>query len=87
MALKSFLNIIPIMFYYLIESFFIAIFVGVAWKYILQPQFAIELSYLHWVFIIWIVKVILFDPIKIAAGLSNQIIVKNNEEEVKTEES
>ena len=79
--LKSLLMIIPIMFYYLIESFFIGLFVSVGWKFILQPQFDIQLSYLTWVIIIWIVKVILFDPIKIAAVFKNQIIVKEKEEQ------
>lgn len=79
--LKSLLMIIPIMFYYLIESFFIGLFVSVGWKFILQPQFDIQLSYLTWVIIIWIVKVILFDPIKIAAAFKNQIIVKEKEEQ------
>ena len=84
---RSLLMIIPIMFYYLIESFFIGLFVSVAWKFILQPQFDIQLSYLSWVIIIWIVKVILFDPIKIAAALKNQIVLKNNDENVQTDES
>ena len=84
--LKSLLMIIPIMFYYLIESFFIGLFINTAWRYILQSQFNIELSYLHWVFIIWIIKVILFDPIKLATAISGQVILKNKEE-VQTEES
>lgn len=83
---RSLLSIIPIIIYYLVESFFVALFVNTAWRYILQSQFSIELSYLHWVFIIWIIKVILFDPIKLATAISSQVILKNKEE-VQTEES
>jgi hypothetical protein len=74
------------MFYYLVESFFVALFINTAWRYILQSQFSVQLSYLHWVFIIWIVKVILFDPIKLAAAVNTQVVLKNKEE-AQTEES
>lgn len=83
MNLKSLLLIIPIMMYYLIESFFIAIFINTAWKFILQPQFNITLTYIHWVFIIWIVKVLTFDAMKIAAIIAS---TKNNNVEVESNE-
>lgn len=83
--IKGFLSIIPIMFYYLIESFFVSVFINTAWKHILQPQFSIQLSYIHWVFIIWIIKVVLFDPIKLAVDSNKNITFNNkntNQEEI-----
>ena len=83
MNIRALLFIIPIMIYYLIESFFIALFVNTAWKFILQPQFSFVLTYIHWVFIIWIVKVLMFDAIKIAATMAT---INKNKEEVQTDE-
>ena len=85
MLIRNILIIIPIIFYYLIESFFVAIFINVAWMFILQPQFTIQLSYLDWVSIIWIIKVILFSPVKNAIELSYLINMKKISEEYENE--
>lgn len=69
-------SLIPIMGYYLIESAIIAIPISLIWKYVLNPTFNIDLTYLKWLWLIWICKLILFDVYKIAI-LNNE---KNNNE-------
>lgn len=68
---KSLLLYIPIMIFYLIESLFLAIFVNTAWKYVLETQFEIKINYIHWVFIIWIMKILMFDILKFAININN----------------
>jgi len=62
--LSSIINTLPIYFYYLLESLFLSIFIYFGWKFILKSIFEIEISYIQWVTIIWIFKVIFFDVFK-----------------------
>lgn len=68
--LKNVVFIFPVMGYFLIESVIIALFVSVAWNFILKSLIPIDVTYVQWVVIIWIVKVICFDVFKLLAGLS-----------------
>jgi hypothetical protein len=56
---------------FLIESVVIALFVSVIWKFILYSLIPIEITYVQWLAMIWIVKVVFFDVFKLLAGLSN----------------
>lgn len=58
------------MIYYLFESAIIALFVNIAWRFVLYPLTDIYINYLQWVVIIWIVKMIFFDVFKLIADLS-----------------
>lgn len=69
--LKNVVFIFPVMGYFLIESVIIALFVSVIWKFILYSLIPIEITYVQWLAMIWIVKVIFFDVFKLLAGLSN----------------
>lgn len=69
--LRNVVFIFPVMGYFLIESVIIALFVSVAWNFILKSLIPIDVTYVQWVVIIWIVKVICFDVFKLLAGLSN----------------
>jgi len=74
--LKNILFLIPIMIYYLIESIILALFINLVWKLILQSKFNIYLSYLDWVAIIWIIKVVFFDIFKLLGNFFNVIYEK-----------
>lgn len=76
--IKGIISIIPIMIYYLVESFIISLPVSLVWESFLQPvfEFDFHLKYMNWVWIIWICKCILFDVYKISV-FNN----KNNEED------
>ena len=62
---KNIAYIFPVMFYYLIESLIIGLVVSLLWKYLLFTTFKIEIKYLQWVAIIWIIKVLFFDIFKL----------------------
>jgi len=77
---KNIIYLIPIFFYYLAESFLIALFVNLVWKFLLYSTFKIGISYFQWVGIIWIVKIIFFDIFKfynVANNINNNL--PNNE--------
>jgi hypothetical protein len=74
--LKNILFLIPIMIYYFIESIILALFINLVWKLILQSKFNIYLSYLDWVAIIWIIKVVFFDIFKLLGNFFNVIYEK-----------
>ncbi len=67
---KNIFFIFPVMGYYLLESIVIAIFVNIVWKFILQDFIGIEINYIKWVAIIWILKLLLFDVFKLISGLA-----------------
>lgn len=69
--LKYLLFLFPVMLYYFVESALAGIFVYLAWKFVLQPTFNIEITYFQWVIIIWIIKVIFFDIFKLLASFMN----------------
>lgn len=58
-------SIIQLLLYFFIESFIAAIFVNLGWKFMLQPKFEFYISFLDWVIIIWIIKIIFFDVFKL----------------------
>lgn len=87
MQLKSIFLLILIMITYLIESMFIGLFVNIAWKFVLQSQFEVQLTYKHWVLIIWIVKILLFDVFKVVAAMEKIKEEKELEIETETKES
>lgn len=60
----------PVIIFYLLEAMFSAIFVNLAWRFVLQPKFQIEITYLDWVAIIWIIKILLFDVFKMLNGVN-----------------
>lgn len=64
--LKHLLLIVPIIFYYLIESIIIGSVVFLIWKFKFQLRFDFSLDYFDCVFIIWIIKMIFFDVFKIS---------------------
>lgn len=68
--LKNIMFIFPVMGYYLLESVILAFFITIVWNFILEPTVQIHVSYLQWVAIIWIVKVILFDVFRLISGLN-----------------
>lgn len=65
MNIKSILQLIPIYIYYLIESMVHALPITLIWKYNLSKIFNVELSYINWVWIIWVIKILMFDVLKI----------------------
>lgn len=64
--LKNLLFIFPIILYYLVESIVIGCIVYLIWHFILQFKFNFTLSYFDIVFIIWIIKIVLFDIFKVS---------------------
>lgn len=60
------------MFVYLFESMFIALFVMTIWNFSLFDLFKYDVSYIQWVGIIWIYKILNFDVYKIQTN-SNDI--------------
>lgn len=78
----NFLGLIPIIIYYLLESFLFAIFTNFTWKFFLFDLFKIEIKYMQWVGIIWIVKLLYFNVfalIPIANNLKKENKETNNE--------
>jgi len=80
-SLKNILFIFPVMGYYLLESMILAIFVGFVWRFFLQKFTGIDVGYLQWVAIIWIIKVIFFDVFKLISGLDKMNNLNNSNEE------
>ena len=62
--MRNLFILLPIMGYYLLESLLIALFVSLVWNHFLQQLFKTNVSYLQWVAIIWIIKIIFFDLFK-----------------------
>lgn len=69
--LKNLMFIFPVMFYYLMESAIVAIFINVIWRYFIENIVGIEINYLEWVAIIWVIKVVFFDVFKLIGGLNS----------------
>jgi hypothetical protein len=65
--IKNIFYIIPILFYYLIESMFLGLIIFAIWKIGFQWRFAFRLSYLDWVMIVWVCKMIFFDIFKLSS--------------------
>lgn len=80
--LRNLIFLIPIIFYYLFESILLAIFINLPWMFIFQPKFNFHISYLDWVFIIWVCKLILFDVFKLVSGVNNNINNLNNDDNI-----
>lgn len=54
-----------VMLMYFIESIYIGFFIHLTWEYILYPIFKIDIIYFQWVFIVWVIKLLFFDSLKI----------------------
>lgn len=65
-SLKNLIFILPIILYYLIESIVIGFIVYLIWHFIFQIKFDFTLSYFEIVFIIWVIKIVLFDIFKVS---------------------
>jgi hypothetical protein len=65
-SFKNLFFILPIILYYLIESIFIGFIVYLIWYFIFQIRFNFALSYHEIVFIIWAIKLSLFDIFKVS---------------------
>ena len=70
--MKILFSYFPIMFVYLFESMFIALFIMTIWNFSLFDLFKYDVSYIQWVGIIWIYKILNFDVYKIQMN-SNDI--------------
>ena len=77
--MKQVLYIIPVMFYYFIESIISGIPIFFVWKFFFSEMFKFNMQYIHWVLIIWIIKVIFFDVFKFSAFLDKTTENNNNE--------
>jgi hypothetical protein len=77
--LRNLIFLIPIIFYYFFESLLLAIFINLPWMFIFQPKFNFHISYLDWVFIIWVCKLILFDVFKMIASINNINNINNQD--------
>jgi hypothetical protein len=79
---KNLLFIFQVMFYYLMESAIISIFTTIIWKYFILSIIHVDITYIQWVAIIWIIKVVFFDVFKLISGLTT---MKNSQETIKEE--
>lgn len=60
--MRNVIYIITLMVYYLVESIIIGIPVSLIWNFILKSTFFnFDISYVAWVSMIWIIKIIFFD--------------------------
>jgi len=80
MSIKNFLILVPIAIYYMIESFCLALLIDMVWRYFLQDCFKFELTYMNWVAIIFIMKLLLFDIFKANNNINNTNNINNNQE-------
>lgn len=67
--IQNLMYLLPVMVYYAIESFVIALFVSLLGRTLLYDILG-GISYLQWVAIIWIIKVVFFDVFKLITGLT-----------------
>lgn len=74
---RNVLFLFPVMVYYLLESMIAAIFVWIVWKFVLLQLTGIQIRYIQWVAIIWIIKVVFFDVFKLISSLQNVSVVQN----------
>ena len=72
--------IFPVMFYYALESAFIALFVNPIWNWVLEPKFNIHLNYLHWFVGVWILRMVFLDVFKIVGSINGIIITQKEME-------
>lgn len=71
----------------MIEAFIVGIFINIIWKFILSNLFGV-LTYIQIVGIYWILKIILFDIIKLVTslGTSEDIIIENSNQKTDNNE-
>ena len=70
--------LISTMIMYFFESIFIGLFVNLAWRYVLYDIFPIAINYFQWVFIIWIIKMLLYDVLKTPIDENHNAHENNN---------
>ena len=80
---RTILTIIQLLFYYLVEAFFIGVIFYMGWISIGIKFFNIELTYFNCVFIVWLFKLLRFDLL----GFSSRNIIIEKEDFVKKENS
>ena len=68
--LKNVSYLLPIMFYFMVESIILGIFISFAWRFVLSPVFNVDITYFQWVILIWIIKMVFFDVFKLLAGMA-----------------
>ena len=68
--------------YFLLESVIISFFVSFVWRFFIEQIVDVKITYVQWVAIIWIIKVVFFDVFKLLAGF-NSI---NNQKEIQKQE-
>ncbi len=77
--LRNAIFIFPVMGYFLIESVIIALFVSFVWNFFLDELFQIQIRYVQWVGIIWIIKTLFFNVFNLLPTLKDSD--KNNNDE------
>ena len=77
--LKNLFYLIPIYFYYLLESLFIGLILNLIWKFGFQERINFKLEYIDIVLIVWVIKILLFDVFKITTNFNeiNKINTNN----------
>lgn len=63
-----------VMLMYFIESIYIGFFIYLAWKYVINPIFDIDIIYFQWVFIVWVIKMLFYDSLKLPISNNNNDI-------------
>lgn len=66
---KNILFVFPVMLYYLLEAAIVAVFITIMTKLFLSNMVG-SVSYLEWLAIYWIVKMLFFDVFKLVTGLN-----------------
>lgn len=81
---KHLFFIFPVMAYYFMESLISAIFINIAWRFVLEDYTQISINYFQWVVLIWIFKVVFFDVFKLINGLGtvSDPNVNNEDDEI-----
>jgi hypothetical protein len=78
MIWKNFAFINAFLFYFFVESMYIGIFVWGAWKFLLMPTFNYPISYIQWIIVIWIIKVLRFNTISAVIDINKTIDIKKD---------
>lgn len=71
-----------IIFYYLLESILLGTITWTVWHFLLFPRFGFDLTYLEWVSVVFIIKLV-FNNIFAAASIIN---TEPNEENIENDE-
>ena len=64
------LFVFPVMVYYMLEAFLVSVFITLIARLLLNGVIG-EITYMQWVGIYWIAKMLFFDVFKLVAGLKS----------------